>query len=550
MIKTPKNAATKKSVEKKSSVKNVATKKTPIKKVSAKKAPAKKIGVKKTSTTKTSVKKSSTKKPPTKKVATKKLATKKVSTKKVPTKKAEAKKKVVEKITKSKNVSDVKKVAKKASPKKIINRKKSSDRVAIVSGLRTPFARQLTYFKNVNAIEMGKMVVSEILARADIDLKLIDQVVFGQVLIQPDAPNIAREIVLGSGMNVATDAFSVSRACATSFQSAVSIAESIMAGSISVGVAGGADSSSVVPVGVSKKMSAFLLALSRAKSMGQRLKLISQLRPKDFLPVPPSVKEYSTGLTMGENAEQMARDYGISREAQDELAHRSHTLAAQAWDAGNLEEEVMTAYVEPFVESLLCDNTVRFNSDLSGYAKLRPAFDKKHGTLTAANSTGLTDGAAALLMMSESRAKELGYEPLGYIKSYAFAAIDAKHDMLMGPSFATPIALDKAGLKLSDLALIDMHEAFAAQTLCNLQAFASKKFAKDKLNRSSAIGKVDMDKFNVQGGSLAYGHPFAATGARMITQTLRELKRRGGGLGLATACAAGGIGAAMILETE
>jgi acetyl-CoA acyltransferase len=454
------------------------------------------------------------------------------------------------------NTTEEKKTpAKKAPVTKATVKKKTSvkgkvDRVAIVSGLRTPFARQLSYYNDSNAIELGKMAVTEMLNRAEIDLSLIEQVVFGQVLIQTDAPNIAREIVLGSGMNVNTDAYSVSRACATSFQSAVCVAESIMAGSISVGVAGGADTSSVVPIGVSKKLASILVRLSKMKTMGQRLKLLSQLRPKDLAPVPPSVKEYSTGLTMGQNAEQMARDHGISRQAQDELAHRSHTLAAKAWESGNLADEVMTAYAQPFNEALTRDNTVRFDSKLEGYAKLRPAFDRQHGTLTAANSTGLTDGGAALLMMSESRAKELGYEPLGYIKSYAFAAIGAETDMLMGPSHATPLALDKAGMNLSDLTLIDMHEAFAAQTLCNIQAFASNQFAKEKLNRASAIGEIDMDKFNVQGGSIAYGHPFAATGARMITQTLRELKRRGGGTGLTTACAAGGIGAAMILEVE
>jgi acetyl-CoA acyltransferase len=479
------------------------------------------------------------KKPTAKKTASKKVAAKKPAAKKPANKTGESK------------AADSKKTpVKKATTRSKTRSTKSSDRVAIVAGLRTPFARQMTHYKDQNAIEMGKMVVSEMLNRAEIDLALIDQVVYGQVLIHPEAPNIAREIVLGTGMNVNTDAYSVSRACATSFQSAVSVAESLMAGSIQIGVAGGADSSSVVPIGVSKKLAALLLELSKAKTFGQKMKLLSKLRPSDLAPVPPSVKEYSTGLTMGQNAEQMARDHGISRAAQDELAHRSHTLAAKAWNDGLLDDEVMTAYVPPFKEALSRDNTVRFDSTLEGYAKLRPAFDKKHGTLTAANSTGLTDGAAALLMMKESKAKELGYEPLGYIKSYGFAAIQATHDMLMGPSYATPIALDRAGMTLSDLTLVDMHEAFAAQALCNVQAFASKQFAKEKLGRSKAIGEIDMEKFNVLGGSLAYGHPFAATGARMITQTLRELKRRGGGIGLTTACAAGGLGAAMILEAE
>jgi len=452
--------------------------------------------------------------------------------------------------TENKTVEAEKEAAPKARKTTRSTRSKKSDRVAIVSGLRTPFARQLTDFRGLNAIDLGKLVVNELIAKTEIDPAIIEQVVFGQVLVLPDAPNIAREIVLGTEMNVNTDAYSVSRACATSFQSAVSVAESIMAGTVSVGIAGGADSSSVVPIGVSKKLSSILLDLSKARTMGQRLKLISQIRPKDLVPVPPAVKEYSTGLTMGENAEQMARDHGITRAAQDELAHRSHTLAAQAWNEGKLANEVMKAYVPPYKKPFEIDNNVRFNSELEGYAKLRPCFDRKHGTLTAANSTPLTDGASALLMMSESRAKELGYEVLGYIKSYAFAAIDANRDMLMGPSFATPIALDRAKMKLKDLDLIEMHEAFAAQALCNVQAFGSKTFAQEKLNRTQAIGEIDMDKFNVLGGSLAYGHPFAATGARLITQMLNELKRRGGGTALTTACAAGGLGASMILEVE
>ncbi|WP_223668503.1 acetyl-CoA C-acyltransferase FadI [Kangiella shandongensis] len=430
-------------------------------------------------------------------------------------------------------------------------RSKKEDRVAIVSGLRTPFAKQATHFRGINAIELGKMVVNELMQKTELEPKLIERVVFGQVVVLPEAPNIAREIVLGTPMDVHTDAFSVSRACATSFQSVACLAESIMVGDVSVGIAGGADSSSVVPIGVSKKLSLALVDLQKARTMGQKLSILKKLRFKDLLPVPPAIKEYSTGLTMGQNAEQMARDRGITRQEQDELAHRSHTLAAQAWEEGKLDGEVMTAYAEPYTKDPLHqDNIVRFDSTLDGYAKLRPAFDKKYGTLTAANSTPLSDGAAAVVLMKESQAKALGYEPLGYIKSYAFAAIEADHDMLMGPSYATPKALKKAKLKLSDLDLIDMHEAFAAQTISNIQAFGSTKFAKEHLGQRTKIGEIDMDKFNVLGGSLAYGHPFAATGARMITQTLNELKRRGGGLGLTTACAAGGLGAAMILEVE
>jgi acetyl-CoA acyltransferase len=420
-------------------------------------------------------------------------------------------------------------------------------RVAIVAGLRTPFAKQLTAYKDLSALDLGKLVVSELLARTEIEPTLIDQVVFGQVLPSIDAPNIAREVVLGTGMDRRTEAFSVSRACATSFQSAVSVAEAILAGAIDVGIAGGADSASDVPIRVTKRLSTALVALTKARSLKDRLDILTSLRPKDFAPVPPAIKEPSTGLSMGQHAEQMAKDYGISREDQDALALRSHTLAAAAWASGKLDDEVMPAYL-PKQPPFRQDNNIRPDADLAAYARLKPAFDKRYGTLTAANSSALTDGAAALLLMREDRAKALGYAPLGFIRSYAFAALDPRVDMLMGPAHATPKALDRAGVTLQDLTLIDMHEAFAAQTLCNLRAMASQKYARDVLGRDKATGDVDMDKFNVLGGSIAYGHPFAATGARMITQTLRELRRRGGGLALTTACAAGGLGAAMILE--
>ena len=426
----------------------------------------------------------------------------------------------------------------------------TGERIAIVAGLRTPFAKQATAFHGVPAVDLGKIVVNELLQKHDIDPAIIDQVVFGQVVQMPEAPNIAREIVLGTGMNVNTDAYSVSRACATSFQSTVNIAESIMAGHVDVGIAGGADSSSVAPVGVSKNLARVLVDLTKARSLGQKLSLLTRLGLKDLLPVSPAVAEYSTGISMGQTAEQMAKTYNISRQDQDALAHRSHTLATQSWQEGKLANEVMTAHVPPYKSFIDKDNCIRENSVLESYAKLRPVFDRKHGTITAATSTPLTDGGAAMLLMREGRAKELGYKPLGYIRSFGFAAIDVWQDMLMGPSYATPIALQRAGMNLADLDLIEMHEAFAAQALANMQMFESAKFAKEHLGRDKAIGNIDMDKFNVMGGSLAYGHPFAATGARLITQTLNELNRRGGGVGLATACAAGGLGAAMIVETD
>ncbi|PHM24384.1 acetyl-CoA C-acyltransferase FadI [Xenorhabdus ehlersii] len=424
------------------------------------------------------------------------------------------------------------------------------ERVAIVSGLRIPFAKQATFYHGIPAVDLGKAVVSELVIRSGLSPEKIDQLVFGQVVQMPEAPNIAREIVLGAGLSVNTDAYSVSRACATSFQAIANVAESIMAGVVNIGIAGGADSSSVLPIGVTKSLARTLVDMNKAKSLPQRLKLLSRLKLRDLLPVSPAVAEYSTGLRMGDTAEQMAKTYHISREDQDAFAHRSHVMAAKAWEQGLLQEEIISAYFPPYSKTLAEDNNIRKNSTLASYAKLRPAFDRKHGTVTAANSTPLTDGAAAVMLMRESVAKELGMVPLGYLRSYAFSAIDVWQDMLLGPSYATPLALERAGITLNELTLIDMHEAFAAQTLTNLKMFASEKFAREKLGRTQAIGEVDMDKFNVLGGSIAYGHPFAATGARMVTQTLNELRRRGGGFGLTTACAAGGLGAAMVLEVE
>ncbi|MBK6697532.1 MAG: acetyl-CoA C-acyltransferase FadI [Myxococcales bacterium] len=425
----------------------------------------------------------------------------------------------------------------------------SSDRVAIVAGLRTPFVRSGTEFRDLSSLDLGKLVVAELVARTELDPKEIGLLVFGQVLPSIAAPNIAREIVLGANLPKDIEAFSVSRACATSFQAMTSAAESILAGHHDVAVVGGADSASDVPITVSKKLASALVKASKAKSLGAKLSAFAGLGAKDLLPVPPALKEPSTGLTMGESAEKMAREAGITRAAQDAFAHRSHERAARAWQGGLFADEVMHVVPAPRYDTAVAtDNNVRTDSTLAAYEALKPAFDRRFGTVTAANSSPLTDGAAALLLMSESKAKALGRKPLGYVRSFAYAALDPNGWMLMGPSYATPKALARAGLTLRDMDLVDMHEAFAAQVLCNVEAFGSASFAKDKLGLSAAIGEIDDAKFNVHGGSIAIGHPFAATGARMITTTLRELGRRKGQFALCTACAAGGLGVAVVLE--
>lgn len=424
----------------------------------------------------------------------------------------------------------------------------AADRVAIVAGLRTPFQRIATGYSKVTARALSSHLVAELVERADVDRREIELLVFGQVVMAPDAPNIAREVVMGANLPVEVDAYSISRACATSYQTTVDVYHNIISGNVDVGIAGGCDVMSQPPISFNKKMTEAMVRSSYSKTMGAKLKAFKGIGLKDIIPVQPAIKDPSGDYTMGEAAEKMAKENGISRVAQDKVAHHSHVNSSKAWAEGWFAQQVMNVILGPEYKAVSNDNLVRSDSQLDKYAKLRPVFDRSNGSVTAANSSPLTDGASAVLMMRESRAKALGYSPLGYIKSYAFVGIDPNWQMLMGPSFATPKALDRAGLTLADMDLIDMHEAFAAQILSNTQAFESKQFAEQRLNRSTAVGEIDWDKFNVSGSSISLGHPFAATGARQLTQMLYDLKRTDGNLGLITACAAGGLGAAIVVE--
>jgi acetyl-CoA acyltransferase len=286
-----------------------------------------------------------------------------------------------------------------------------------------------------------------------------------------------------------------------------------------------------------------------AKDLPSKAKAFTRVRPRDLAPVPPAIAERSTGETMGDSAEKMAKENGISRTDQDAFAVRSHAKTLDAWEAGIFDGEVMPYPIPPnYTETIERDTTPRSDSTMEKLAKLRPVFDRKYGSVTAANSSPLTDGASAVLLMSEESAKALGYEPLAFIKSYAFAALDPNWQLLMGPALATPVALDRAGMTLSDIDVVDMHEAFAAQVLSNVNAFASESFARERLGRDKAIGEIDENNFNIYGGSISIGHPFGATGARQLTTMANELNRRGGGTALVTQCAAGGLGAAVVLE--
>ena len=401
----------------------------------------------------------------------------------------------------------------------------------------------------MRTVDLAITVVKELVERAELAPKEVTLCVYGQVVPTLDWLNIAREVVLGTGLPKDVDAFSVSRACATSIQALTDAAQAIQAGHHDVAIAGGSDSMSDVPLGVSRPLRDALMAAQKGKTLGAKLSAFSKVSGKDFVPpVPGFSREPTTGELMGEAAEKMAKENGVSRQEQDEIAHRSHVNAARAWSDGTYAPEVMHVIPRAGGEVVTEDNVVRKDSKLDSYAKLTPVFDRNHGTITAANSSPLTDGASALLLMRESKAKAMGYEPLGYLRSFAYAAVDPGWQLLMAPVFAIPKALERAKIGLADLDLVDIHEAFAAQLASNLKALASKNFAQEKMGRNEPVGEIDPAKLNVNGGSIALGHPFAATGGRMVVSTLRELKKRRQQYGLLSICAAGGLGAVVVLE--
>src|SRR6476469_873466 len=420
-------------------------------------------------------------------------------------------------------------------------------RVAIIAGVRTPFAKSGTTLKNVSAIELGKHCVAELIQRTEIDGKLVEAIVYGTVVPSVIAPNIAREVSLLPMLPKGCQAFTVSRACASANQAITDAADQIALGHADVIIAGGAESLSNVPILHSRGMSDALVAASRAKSLGGRVRALAKVRPRDLVPITPAIAEPSTGETMGESAEKMAKINGIPRADQDHFALRSHRLAAAGTQDGRLTAEIVPVYVPPGFDPMTTDNGIRADSTMEKLKSLKPVFDRKYGTVTAGNSSPLTDGASAVLLMSEERAKTLGYQPLAYIRSYAYAALDPGEQLLMGPVLAAPVALQRAGLTLGDIDLIEMHEAFASQVLCNLQGFESLDWAR-RAGYSTPVGEVDRAKLNVMGGSIAIGHPFGATGARITTTLLNELRRRGGQFGLMTVCAAGGMGFEMVVE--
>jgi len=422
-------------------------------------------------------------------------------------------------------------------------------RVALVASCRTPFAKSGEVFKDLSALDLAKVAVQGLIERSEIDPKLVGTLVMGQVVPSVKAPNLGRETGLGAGLPRSVPAHTINRACASSNQAIADVASAILMGHIDVGIAGGAESLSSVPILHSKGMTNALLAASKARTLGGRLGAFSRVRPRDFIPDAPAIAEPSTGLSMGQSAEQMAKDNGISRTEQDQIAFNSHQNAAKAREDGRLGREIEPVHVPPkYAVTASTDGLIRADTTMEALGKLKPVFDRRFGSVTAGNSSPLTDGAAAVLLMSEDRAKSLGYVPLAYIRSWAVAAVDPAWQLLMGPALAIPLALDRAALTLADMDLIEMHEAFGAQVASNIQALESETFARERLGRSSRVGVVDRARLNVCGSSIAIGHPFGATGAR-ITGTLgHEMTRRNAKFGLISVCAQGGMGFAMVLE--
>jgi len=424
----------------------------------------------------------------------------------------------------------------------------TSRRVAIVAGVRTPFAKSGTVFRDVPAVELARYAAKELLYRTEIDGREIDQVIVGQVIASVLTPNVAREVSLLPQLPPGIPAYSLNRACASAAQAITNATDQIGLGNADVVLAGGVESLSDIPILHSRRLSRILVEAGKAKTLGGRLAAFGRVRPRDLMPVTPAIAEPSTGETMGQSAEKMAKENGITREAQDRIALMSHLRAAAGTADGRLTSEIVPWFGGAEMDEVATsDNGIRPDASLEALAGLKPVFDRKYGTVTAGNSSPLTDGAAVVLLMAEEKARSLGYEPLAFVRSYAASAVDPGWQLLMGPALAVPKALERAGIGWSDLGLLEIHEAFAAQVLSNVQAWSSPAWA-ERLGLPGPLGQVDWEKTNVMGGSIAIGHPFGATGARLVTTLANEMRRRSVQFGLVSICAQGEMGYAVVLE--
>lgn len=421
-------------------------------------------------------------------------------------------------------------------------------RAVVVAGLRTPFARSGTFLQDASAAALARYAARELLYRTELPGREVDEVIVGQVMPSVLTPNVAREVSLLPQLPRSIPAYTLNRACASAGQAVTNAHDQIAFGHADVVLAGGVETLSDIPILHSRRMSRTLVAASRARSLADRLKLFAGVRPRDLVPVSPAIAEPSTGESMGQGAERMAKENGITREAQDRYALMSHQRAAAGTADGRLTAEIAPWFGgRDGTEVATADNGIRTDTTLEALAGLRPVFDRKYGSVTAGNSSPLTDGAAMVLMMSSEKAYALGYRPLAAVRSYAVAAVDPGWQLLSGPAWAVPKALDRAGITWKDLGLVEIHEAFAAQVLSNTQAWESREWAR-RVGRAEPVGEVDWDRTNVMGGSIAIGHPFGATGARLVTTLSNEMVRRDVQFGLISICAQGGMGLALVLE--
>lgn len=423
----------------------------------------------------------------------------------------------------------------------------ASERVVFIDGVRTPFLKSGTESKNLMAYDLARVALRGLLNKTGVDVNDIGYVALGTVIQEVKTSNIAREAARAAGIPDHVPSHTVTQACISSNQAAAAVAEKILSGQIEIGIAGGAETMSDVPIRLSKSMRFKLLDAQKIKSTGGWIPWLLSIRFKDLAPELPAIAEFSTGETMGRSADRLAAAFSISRADQDAFALRSHQLAGKARLNGWFNDEVIPLINEKGVP-VTEDNGIRPDSSAEKMASLKPAFIKPYGTVTAANASFLTDGASAGLFASESAAKRLGLKAKAAIKEYTFVSQDPADELLLGPAYAVPKVLQRAGLSLHDIDVFEFHEAFAGQILANLAALESKSFAVNSLGLTDAVGKIPMEKFNTGGGSLSIGHPFGATGIRLISTAANRLIRENGKYALIAACAAGGQGHAMIIE--
>ena len=421
-------------------------------------------------------------------------------------------------------------------------------KVVVVEGTRIPFLRSGTDYQDLMAYQLGAMAIRGLLNKVDIDAGLVNRVIMGTVVHNIQTANVARESALTAGIPNTTPALTVSQACISANAAISHGVDLIRTGQADTIIAGGTDCVSDIPISFRKKMRRKLFNAQKIRGVGDMIKFGLSLRPSDFKPEVPTISEFSTGRTMGLDCDLMAARHGIERQEQDDFAARSHRLAAEAEEKGILDQEISKAEFPPNFKSITQDNTIRKDTTVEKLSKLRPAFDKKHGTLTAGNSSFLTDGAAVVLLMSEEKARELGIKAKASIRDYVFTGQDPNEELLLGPAYATYQILKRQGLTLKDFDVFEYHEAFAAQILTNLKCIDSTSFARDKMGMNEKLGEIPEDKFNIHGGSLSLGHPFGATGARLVTTAINRLQRENGRLAILAACAAGAHGHAMVLE--